>query len=450
MSKLMISVSGIRGVVGESLTPEVVMKYAAAFGTLMGPGKVVVGSDTRVTGPMVKHAVIAGLQSVGCSVVDVGICPTPTVQMATEKVGECGGIIITASHNPVQWNALKLLSREGLFLTAEVGNRVNELVASQNFNYVGWEKIGKYETYAHAIADHEQAVLSLPYLNLPAIQKQHYKVVVDCVNGAGAVMLPAFLRKFGCEVVELNCTPDGIFPHTPEPVPENLTQLCDRVKAVSADIGFAVDPDSDRLAIVSDAGAPLGEEYTLALAINFLLGKKSGPVVLNASTSLASEDVAKKHGVPVVRTKVGEIHVAQKMGEIKAAIGGEGNGGVILPDIHLGRDAIVGIALILQTLTEFGGTISELKATLPQYTIVKKKIELGQADPNQILTKLLQNHRAEPVDQIDGLKFLKPQAWVQVRASNTEPIIRIMAEATSQAAADDLAEKFIQEIKSLI
>lgn len=450
MSKLMISVSGIRGVVGEALTPEVVMKYAAAYGTFMGPGKVVVGSDTRVTGAMVKHAVIAGLQSVGCSVIDIGICPTPTVQMATEKLGESGGIIITASHNPVQWNALKLLSKDGLFLNADQGARVNELVASQEFNYVGWEKIGKYETYQQAIADHQQAVLGLPYLNLPMIQKRNLKVVVDCVNGAGSVMLPAYLREFGCEVVELNCTPDGIFPHTPEPVPENLIQLCEKVKAVSADVGFAVDPDSDRLAIVSDQGVPLGEEYTLALAINFLLTKKQGPVVLNASTSLASEDVAKKHGVSVIRTKVGEIHVAQKMSEVNSVIGGEGNGGVILPDVHLGRDAIVGIALILQTLTEFGGTISELKATLPQYVIVKKKIELGQAEPKEILDKLLEKHAGEPVDQIDGLKFLKPQAWVQVRASNTEPIMRIMAEATTQAAAEELAEKYIDEIKSLI
>ncbi|MCI0515238.1 phosphoglucosamine mutase, partial [candidate division KSB1 bacterium] len=344
MSKLMISVAGIRGVVGETLTPEVILKFALAFGTQAGPGKIVVGSDTRVTGPMVKHAVIAGLQAVGCTVIDVGICPTPTVQMATEKLSDGGGIIITASHNPIEWNALKLLSKDGLFLTAEAGKQLQELVQKGTFNYVAWDRIGHYQSYEQALSDHQQAILALPYLDLKAIQKRRFKVALDCVNGAGSVMLPEFLRTLGCDVHPINCTPDGLFPHTPEPVPENLTQLCDEVRKTGADLGFAVDPDSDRLAIIANLGLPLGEEYTLALVTDFILKKKRGPVVLNASTSLAAEDIARAYGVDVLRTKVGESHVAQKMAEIGAVIGGEGNGGVMLPDLHLGRDAIVGVA----------------------------------------------------------------------------------------------------------
>ncbi|MBN1348531.1 phosphoglucosamine mutase [candidate division KSB1 bacterium] len=450
MSRLMISVSGIRGIVGETLTPDVIVNFAEAYGTFCGPGKIVVGSDTRITGHVVKHALLAGLYSVGCDVIDVGICPTPTVQMATEKLKANGGIIITASHNPIQWNALKLLAADGLFLDAEQGQKVIELAETKNFRLAAYDAVGHASTYADAIFDHEQAVLDLPYINIEKIQAKKYKVVVDCVNGAGSVMLPAYLEKFGCEVIPINCTPDGRFPHIPEPVPENLTQLSDKVRETAADIGFAVDPDSDRLALISNEGIPLGEEYTLALAIQFMLSRKKGKVVINASTSLASEDVAKQMGAEVIRTKVGEIHVAKKMREVHAVVGGEGNGGVILPDVHLGRDAIVGIALILQHLADLDLPISEICRRLPQYVITKKKIELTSADTTSILNKLVENHRNEMIDRIDGVKFLRPGAWVQVRASNTEPILRIMSEAPSAAESVALCDQFINEIKRLL
>lgn len=450
MSRLMISISGIRGIIGETLTPEAVVKFAAAYGTYAGPGRVIIGRDSRISGPMMHNAVVAGLQAVGCTPVDVGICPTPTVELATRRHGESGGIIITASHNPIQWNALKLLNKDGLFLNAEQGNRVIEIANSEKFKYVPYNELGKYETFEHAVREHQEAVLDLPYIDVKSLQKRRFKVVIDGVNGAGSICLPEFLEKLGCEVVAINCTPNGIFPHTPEPVPENLTQLCESVKKNNADIGFAVDPDADRLAIVSEKGIPLGEEYTLALAIKFLLGKKRGPVVINASTSLASEDVARELGMEVVRTKVGEIHVTQKLLEINAVIGGEGNGGIILPDVHPGRDAVVGIALTLQALLESGQTISRLKSSLPQYEIVKLKLELGDSDPKMILNKLIERHSQEKIDQIDGVKFLGNRTWVQVRASNTEPIVRIMAEAPTAQDAQALGEKYLQEIRSLI
>lgn len=446
----MISISGIRGVIGDTLTPDAVVKYAAAYGTYAGPGRVIIGRDSRVSGPMMKHAVVAGLQSVGCTPVDVGICPTPTVEFATRRHGESGGIIITASHNPIQWNALKLLNKDGLFLNADQGNRVIEIASNEKFKYVSYNELGKYETFTNAIQEHQEAVLNLPYIDVKALQRRRFKVIIDGVNGAGSVCLPDFLRKLGCEVIAINCTPDGIFPHTPEPVPENLSQLCESVIKNKADIGFAVDPDADRLAIVSEKGIPLGEEYTLALAIKFLLTKKRGPVVINASTSLASEDVAREFGIDVIRTKVGEIHVTQKLLEVNAVIGGEGNGGIILPDVHPGRDAVVGIALILQSLLEFGKTISQLKATLPQYEIVKLKLELAESDPKMILNKLIERHSQEKIDQIDGVKFISERAWIQVRASNTEPIIRIMAEAPTAQEAQTLGEKYLQEIRDLI
>ncbi len=450
MSRLMISISGIRGIIGETLTPDAVVKYAAAYGTFAGPGKVIVGRDSRVSGPMMKHAVIAGLQAVGCTPVDVGICPTPTVELATRRHGESGGIIITASHNPIQWNALKLLNKDGLFLNAEQGNQVIEIANTEKFKFVSYNELGKYETFENAIQEHQEAVLNLPYIDVQSLQKRRFKVVIDGVNGAGSVCLPEFLQQLGCEVVAINCTPNGIFPHTPEPVPENLSQLCESVIKNKADIGFAVDPDADRLAIVSEKGIPLGEEYTLALAIKFILTRKRGSVVINASTSLASEDVAHEFGMDVVRTKVGEIHVTQKLLEINAVIGGEGNGGIILPDVHPGRDAVVGIALTLQALLESGKTISQLKASLPQYEIVKLKLELGESDPKIILNKLIERHSQEKIDQIDGVKFLGERTWVQVRASNTEPIVRIMAEAPTAREAQMLGEKYLQEIRSLI
>lgn len=446
MSKLMISVSGVRGIVGEGFTPEVAMNFAQAFGTYVKSGKVVVGRDSRVTGDLLNHAVCAGLMSVGCDIIDICVCPTPTTQLAVENLHVDGGIMITASHNPIMWNGLKLMGPDGLFLDAEQGQRLLKISQDKNYPFAAWDKIGVAVPYAKAIEEHIEAILRLPYVQPEQIHERRFKVVLDCVCGAGANLLPTLLEGLGCTVISLNCEPTGLFPRNPEPLPENLTELCKVVQTENADIGLAVDPDSDRLAIVSERGEPLGEEKTLALAVKFILGKKTGPVVINASTSKTTEDVASQHGIHVIRTKVGEIHVAQKMREVGAVIGGEGNGGVILPDIHLGRDAPVGMALTLQHLAEFGGTISELSETLPKYVISKNKIELTDLDPAAALNRIQQAYSGETLDFTDGIKIVRPNSWIHIRPSNTEPIIRVIAEAPTKAESEQLCKEVMERI----
>ncbi|MCH8980590.1 phosphoglucosamine mutase [candidate division KSB1 bacterium] len=438
MSKLMVSVSGVRGIVGQGLTPVVVTSFAQAFGAYVKSGKVVVGRDSRVSGEMFKSAVFSGLMAVGCDILDIGVCPTPTTQLAVETLEANGGLMITASHNPIMWNGLKLIGPDGLFLDAEQGQEVIKIAESKSFPFAAWDKIGISVKYSKAIEEHLQAILNLEYIDLNKIKERRFKVVLDCVCGSGSNMVPQLLNELGCEVVLLNCEPTGLFPRNPEPVPENLTELCEAVKKETADIGIAVDPDSDRLALVSEKGEPLGEEKTLALAVKFMLGKKSGSVVINASTSRMTEDIAEQHGSSVVRTKVGEIHVAKKMREIGAVIGGEGNGGVILPDIHLGRDAPVGIALILQQLAEFGGTIRELNDTLPNYVITKDKVELQDLEPKAALEKIQQAYSNEKLDFTDGVKIVRDKSWVHIRPSNTEPIIRVIAEAPTKEESEQL------------
>lgn len=438
MSKLMVSVSGVRGIVGEGLTPKGVMNFAQAFGDFVKSGKVVVGRDTRVTGDMMKNAVSAGLLATGCDILDIGICPTPTTQLAVENLKADGGIMITASHNPIMWNGLKLIGSDGLFLDAQQGEEVLRLAQQESFALVSWDKIGVAVHYSKAVEEHLEAILALDYIDVTQIHARTFRVVLDCVCGAGSVMLPELLHRIGCEIIPINCEPSGRFPRDPEPVPENLTELCDVVKKEGADLGLAVDPDSDRLALVSEKGEPLGEERTLALAVKFILTKKSGPVAINASTSRATEDVARAAGSTVFRTKVGEINVAKKMREIGAVIGGEGNGGVILPDIHLGRDAPVGIALTLQHLAEFGGTLSELNSTLPHYVITKDKVALGNIDPQAALAKIKKKYAHENLDLTDGVKIVRGHSWVHIRPSNTEPIIRVIAEAPTEAEANNL------------
>ncbi len=450
MSKLMISVSGIRGVVGDGLSPEVIVNFAQAFGTYLGSGRVVVGRDSRVTGPMVKHAVYAGLMAAGCDVVEIGVCPTPTVQMAVELLKARAGIAITASHNPIEWNALKLIDTTGLFLDELQGKKVLKLVEDRAIQHVNWERVGKVEMFDGAIEHHLQSILKLSVIDPKLIASRKFKVVVDCVHGAGGTILPALLERLGCDVIFINKEPTGLFPRPPEPLPENLTELCTRMKAVKADIGFAVDPDVDRLAIVSEEGKPLGEEYTLALAVNFILQKKQGPVVVNASVSQAVEEIASRYDAEVIRTKVGEIFVAQKMRDVAAAIGGEGNGGVILSELHLGRDALLAIALTLQQLAESGLTISRLHQALPQYFQSKNKIQIGEFPVATILEKLLEKHKKEKLDQTDGLKFLWPDRWVQIRPSNTEPILRVYSEARSPDEANALGFKFVKEIERIM
>ena len=448
MSRLMVSVSGIRGVIGESFTPEVVQRFVAAFGPLMG-NKIVVGRDSRVSGPMVERLVLGTLQAVGCNAVRIGVCPTPTVQLAVENLHADGGIAITASHNPIQWNALKLIGPDGLFLDEEKGGEVVAQANRGKFNYAAWDRLGRVEDYDRAVRDHQEAIFNLPYIDVAGLRRRRFRVAIDCVNGAGAVFFPEFLRELGCEVFELNCTPNGLFPHTPEPVPQNLTELMAFVRENQVDVAFAVDPDSDRLAIVSEKGEPLVEEYTLALAVKFILSKKRGKVVVNASTTRAIDDIAVEFGVPVVRTKVGEVHVAKRIRAEGAVIGGEGNGGVILPDIHLGRDAPVAAALTLQHLLEFGGPVSALHSSLPQYVIVKRKVDIGRIHPDAVLERLRESHAEETLDLTDGVKVLRERSWVHLRKSNTEPVIRIIAEAPTREEAEALSDSFLAEIERL-
>jgi phosphomannomutase len=450
VSKLMISISGIRGIVGDGLTPQVIVNFAQAFGTYVGNGKVVVGRDSRVTGAMVKHAVLSGLLATGCDVIDIGLCPTPTVQMAVEHLKARGGIAITASHNPIEWNALKLIDSSGLFLDEAQGGKVLKFVEQNQFQNVAWDQVGKVELNDEAIDHHINSILKLNLIEPEKIAVKKFKVVVDCVNGAGGTILPKLLEKLACQVTFINEEPTGLFPRAPEPLPENLKDLCKKVKAVKADIGFAVDPDVDRLAIVSEKGEPLGEEYTLALAVNYVLQKKRGTVVVNASVSKVIDDIAAKYDAEVTRTKVGEIFVSQKMKEVKAAIGGEGNGGVILPELHLGRDAPLGIALTLQQLALAGGTISELYSSLPQYFQSKNKIKLKDIDVSSVLDVIIEKHKKQKIDLTDGVKILWRNQWIQIRPSNTEPIIRIYSEARTVEQANALGFKFIKEIEKIV
>ena len=446
----MINISGIRGVVGDGLTPQVVMKFAQAFGTYLGNGKVVVGRDSRVTGPMFKHAVFSGLMAAGCDIIDIGVCPTPTVEMTVKKLKARGGIVVTASHNPLEWNALKLIDSSGMFLDESQGKKVIEIADNNELQNVTWDQVGKVVHYEHAIKDHIKAILKLEIISPDKIAKKRFKVVIDCVNGAGGTILPSLMKELGCDAIFINKEPTGLFPRSPEPLPENINELCEKVVSEKADIGFAVDPDVDRLAIVSEKGKPLGEEYTLVTAINYVLGKKDGPLVVNASVTQAVDDLAAKYNTEVFRTKVGEIHVSKKMKLVKAAIGGEGNGGVILPDLHLGRDASLAIALTLQQLTEFSGTIWELHQSLPQYFQSKNRIEIKDMDVPSILDKIIKKHKKENIDKTDGIKIIWEDQWVHIRPSNTEPIIRIYSEAKSLEEADALSFKFINEIQNIM
>jgi len=367
--------------------------------------------------------------------------------LVTEKTEFNGGIIITASHNPREWNALKLLSPQGLFLSPEAGAHILQRVQQEDFTYAAWDQMGKIISYPDAAAEHLAAIEKLPILNLEKIRARHFKVVVDCCHGAGGVILPQLLDMLGCKAVFLHVEPTGLFPRSPEPIPENLSELCASVKMHHADLGIAVDPDVDRLAFVSDQGHPLGEESTLALATRFVLSKTPGDVITNASTTRALEDVAQQFGCRVHRTPVGEIHVAMKAAEMNAAMAGEGNGGVMYPPLHLGRDAMVGICLVLQLLAEYNGSISSLHAILPQYVMIKDKIALPfGTDAKARVQMLAEMNPHEPIDRIDGLKFVYEKSWVHVRASNTEPIIRVIAEAPTQAQAQQLVDKLKQQL----
>ncbi len=442
----MAGVSGIRGIVGESLTPDIVLRYAAAFGTICKSGKVVLGRDSRASGKMLRSAAVSGLLSTGCQVIDLGICATPTVEIAVKELKANGGVVITASHNPIQWNALKFVGRDGVFLTPKEIKRILDRAKSDKIKHHRWDRLGKFVFDESWSRRHIQKILQLRYINPRKTKQRKFRIVLDCCNGAGGVISPHLLEALGCEVIELNCRPDGNFAHDPEPVPQNLVSLCRAVKKNKADLGFANDPDVDRLAIVSEKGIPLGEEATLALVVKFLLSKKpNSKVAANISTSRMIDDIAEQFDSKVYRAKVGEAHVARQLKKVNGIIGGEGNGGVILPELHYGRDALVGMALILQYLTESRKTASQLSSALPRYFMVKRKAKLsGNFDKN--LAKLKGKCPGGKINTLDGMRIDFKDSWLHVRKSNTEPVVRVITEAKSKREASRLASEALNMI----
>jgi phosphomannomutase len=447
---LMISVSGIRGHVGTDLTPELVARYAAALGAWAASARprsssarpaVVLGRDARTSGDMFARSAAAGLMSVGVDVIDLGIVPTPTVQLAVEHHGAAAGLILTASHNPIEWNALKFVGPDGIFLDAEAGSLVRAL-ADRGPPRAGWADLGTIQEDHQAVARHLDAILALPMLDLAAIRARRFTVGLDCVRGAGASAIPPLLERLSCRVHGINLEMDGRFPRAPEPVPENLGELGALVRNSHADLGLAVDPDVDRLALVDETGTPIGEDYTLAFAARAVLDRRGsgGPaptVVVNLSTSLVVEDVARAAGARFIRAPVGEANVARTIRDEHALIGGEGNGGVMLPQLHIGRDAPLGVALILHLLAQTGVTLSRLVAESPRYTIVKAKAPRGP-DLQQLYQRLRQRFADAAADQRDGLRLAWSDRWLHVRPSGTEPIVRLIAEAPTQAEAEAL------------
>lgn len=449
MSTLMASISGIRGIVGDGLDPETIVKYTSAYADFIGKGKVVVGRDARITGEMVLSLVTGTLMAKGLDVIDIGICTTPTVQYTVKTINATGGIAITASHNSNPWNALKMLNNTGQFLSPEEYKKFQNLLNKPGRKYEDWKGIGKLTRTEEGLKRHVHDVLNLKHINRGEIRKRKFRVLADCVNGAGSYIIPDFLKEFGCDVIELNCEKTGIFPRLPEPIPENLTETLKAVLDNHADMGIVVDPDVDRLVLVTNEGLPFGEENTITQAVKFILSKDKGNVVVNRSTTRAVDDAAKAQGQKVYRSPVGEANVVKKMKEVNAIIGGEGSGGVIYPELHYGRDALVGIALTLQHLVEFGGTLAELKRALPSYFIAKKKIELVNVNPDEVIEVLIDKYHNEEINTEDGLRIDFPDHWVHFRKSNTEPIIRIITEASTQSLAKELSEQYFIDIKKL-
>lgn len=448
MKTLMSSISGIRGIVGNGLEPEVILKYTSAFGDLVGKGKVIVGRDARITGEMVSDLVTGTLLAKGIDVVDIGICPTPTVQLMVKKFNADGGIAISASHNPNEWNALKLLNKTGQFLSPEeYKNFVTKL--NDETKYSDWKSIGEKTFYDKAIDDHIEAVLNLKIIDVEKMREKKFKVLVDCVNGAGVYALPKLLKALGCEVIEFNCEKTGIFPRLPEPLPENLVDTMKAVRENKADLGIVVDPDADRLVLITDKAETFGEENTITVASKLVLSKTKGNVVVNLSTTRAVDDVAKQYDSKVYRSPVGEANVIEKMKEVNAVIGGEGSGGVIYPELHYGRDSLAGTVLILQLLSEEDVSLSNVKKNLPAYFIKKKKTDLGNSSPDEIIEKLKQEFESEKINTDDGLRIDFDDHWVHFRKSNTEPILRIICESGSEQKSEELIQEYFSLIDKL-
>lgn len=459
---LIKSISGIRGtiggVVGDNLTPLDVVKFVTAYVRFLGEQapdkrlKVVVGRDARLSGEMVENIVIGTLLGCGVDVISIGLCTTPGTELAVTSRGADGGIILTASHNPKQWNALKLLASSGEFLTDEEGKKVLGWAEDTSWSYPEIDRIGHVIERTSFDEEHIQSVLTLPDVDVEAIKARRFKVVVDAVNSVGGTVIPALLEQLGVEVVRLNCEPTGNFAHNPEPIPENLTEICSVVVREKADLGIVVDPDVDRLALVCEDGEMFGEEYTLVACADYILSRRGGGnTVSNLSSTRALREVTARYGGTYEASAVGEVNVVAKMKATGAVIGGEGNGGVIFPDLHYGRDALVGVALFLSLLAQKGCRVSELKATYPQYHISKNKIQLTpDIDVDRVLAIMLNRYTDYNVTDIDGVKIDFPTEWVHLRKSNTEPIIRIYSESRDEDSAERLARGIINEISEIV
>jgi len=460
---LIKSISGIRGTIGgivnDNLTPIDAVKFASAYGTWIVENskssnkikKVIIGRDARISGEMISNLVVNSLIGLGIDVVDLGLSTTPTVEIMVTELQADGGIILTASHNPKQWNALKLLNEKGEFISGDDGKKILEIAENNSYSFAEVDNLGKYSYNNEAIALHIEKILKLSLIDVELIKSKKFKIVIDCVNSTGGISVPQILEKLGCEVIEMYCEPNGHFPHNPEPLAEHLTEICEKVVTENADLGIVVDPDVDRLALISEDGKMFGEEYTLVAVADYILQNRKGNTVSNLSSSRALADITIKNGGEYFAAAVGEVNVVEKMKEVNAVIGGEGNGGIIFPELHYGRDSLVGIGLFLSYLAKKNKKMSEIRAELPVYFMSKNKIELTpEIDVDSILNEIQNNYSTEKITTIDGVKIDFPEKWIHFRKSNTEPIIRIYTEAKTQKDADDLAETFIKEIQSLI
>jgi phosphomannomutase len=457
---LIKSISGIRGTIGgqagDALTPVDVVKFAAAFGTWVlqttGNNTIVVGRDARISGDMVNKLVCATLQGLGIHVIDLGLSTTPTVEMAVPDYKAGGGIILTASHNPKQWNALKLLNQKGEFISDVEGKLVLELAEKEAFDFAQVTELGNYSTDDTYFGKHIEAILALPLVDVEAIKAKNFSVVIDCVNSTGGIAVPMLLEALGVNKIEkLFCEPNGHFPHNPEPLPENLREIARVLEKGKFDLGIVVDPDVDRLALINEDGSMFGEEYTLVAVADYVLQNQVGNTVSNLSSTRALRDVTEKAGGNYSAAAVGEVNVVNMMKAENAIIGGEGNGGIIYPELHYGRDALVGIALFLTHLAKSGMSMTQLRASYPNYYISKNKIELTpEVNVDQVLVQMQERYAKQPINTIDGVKIEFDKEWVHLRKSNTEPIIRIYAESESNATADHLANKIIGDIKEII
>ncbi len=443
---LVISASGIRGVVGEGLVPDIVMALASAFGVMV-PGKILVGYDTRTSNDLFKYAIFSALLSVGCKVVDLGICPTPSLQFMVKETEATGGIVITGSHNPSEWNALKFVRGDGLFLFPEEGNKLIDIYKKGNIKRSAWNNLGTISKDDSVLARHIEKILKI--VDVDKISRKNFKVVIDACNGAGTVISPLLLEKLGCEVVRLNCSTTGIFPHLPEPIPANLQDLSSRVKESKADIGFAHDPDADRLVLVSEKGEALSEEYTLMMVVKFILQSSRGPVVTNICSSQAIDDIAAGFNCPVKRCPVGDVYVSRCMRDCQAVIGGEGNGGVIFPLVNYARDGVTALAFILNYLAVENNSLSSIVDKLPSYYMFKKKISNHGINLSKLKSKLMRKFNPDQLNFLDGAKIWLPEGWVHIRASGTEPVLRIIGEAKDKTKIKKLSDWALDIICSL-